>query len=48
VKANAPWRSAGGWSGRTRRRGCQAVAWHSGGVGGLRPARLAQKGCATP
>ena len=26
----------GGWSGRSRRRGCQAVAWHSGGVGGLR------------
>ena len=26
----------GGWSARSRRRGCQAVAWHSGGVGGLR------------
>jgi hypothetical protein len=26
----------GGWSGRSRRRGCQAVAWHSGVVGGLR------------
>jgi hypothetical protein len=26
----------GGWSGRSRRRGCTAVAWHSGGVGGLR------------
>jgi len=33
----------GGWSGRSRRRGCQAVAWHSGGVGGLRPARLVVK-----
>ncbi|QVL54505.1 MAG: DUF3427 domain-containing protein [Cyanobium sp. M30B3] len=28
----------GGWSGRSRRRGYQAVAWHSGGVGGLRGA----------
>ena len=27
---------SGGSSGRSRRRGCQAVAWHSGGVGGLR------------
>ena len=26
----------GGWSGRSQRRGCQAVAWHSSGVGGLR------------
>jgi hypothetical protein len=33
----SPWRrSAGGWNGRSRRRGCQAVAWHSSGVGGLR------------
>jgi hypothetical protein len=32
------WRSAGGWSGRSRRCGCQAVAWHSGGVGGLKGA----------
>jgi len=38
----------GGWSGRSRRRGYQAVAWHSGGVGGLRPARLALKSWATP
>jgi hypothetical protein len=30
----------GGWSGRFRRRGCQAVAWHKSGVSGLRPARL--------
>ena len=30
------WRSASGWSGRSRRRGCQAVAWHKSGVGGLR------------
>ena len=30
------WRFAGGWSGRSRRRGCQAVAWHKSGVGGLR------------
>jgi hypothetical protein len=29
------WRFAGGWSGRSRRRGCQAVAWHQSGVGGL-------------
>ena len=29
------WRFAGGWSGRSRRRGCQAVAWHKSGVGGL-------------
>ena len=26
----------GGWSARSRRRGCQAVAWHKSGVGGLR------------
>ena len=38
----------GGWSGRSRRRGSQAIAWHGSGVGGLRPARLAQKGWATP
>ncbi len=25
------WRSACGWSGRSRRRGSQAVAWHSSG-----------------
>ena len=42
------WRFAGGWSGRSRRRGCQAVDRYSSGVGGLGPARLAQKGCATP
>ena len=29
------WRFAGGWSGRSRRRGCQAVAWQKSGVGGL-------------
>jgi hypothetical protein len=28
--------AARGWSGRSRRPGCQAVAWHSSGVGGLR------------
>ena len=38
----------GGWSGRSRRRGYQAIAWHNSGVGGLRPARLAQKSWATP
>jgi hypothetical protein len=27
---------SGGCSGRSRRRGCQAVAWHTNGVGGLR------------
>jgi hypothetical protein len=37
------WRSAGGSIGRSRRRGCQAVAWHKNGVGGLRPARLVVK-----
>ena len=32
-----PWRrSAGIWSGRPRRRGYHAVAWHKDGVGGLR------------
>ena len=30
------WRFAGGWSARSRRRGCQAVAWPCSGVGGLR------------
>jgi len=30
------WRFAGGWSGRSRRRGCQAVAWHVRGDGGWR------------
>ena len=30
------WRSAGGCSARSRRRGCQAVAWPCSGVGGLR------------
>jgi hypothetical protein len=29
----------GGSSGRSRRRGCQAAAWHSSGVGGLRGGR---------
>jgi hypothetical protein len=24
------WRSAGGWSGRSRRLGCMAVVWHTG------------------
>jgi len=38
TRASGRWRSAGGWSGRSRRRGCQAVAWHSSGVGGLRGA----------
>ena len=38
TRVSARWRFAGGWSGRSRRRGCQAVAWHSGGVGGLRGA----------
>jgi hypothetical protein len=37
------WRFAGGWSGRSRQRGCQAAAWHKNGVGGLRPARLVVK-----
>jgi hypothetical protein len=32
------WRFAGGWSGRSRRPGCQAVAWHKSGVGDLRGA----------
>jgi hypothetical protein len=31
----------GGWSARSRRRGCQAVGWHNGGVGGLRGGRAA-------
>jgi superfamily II DNA or RNA helicase len=39
------WRSGGGWSGRSRWRGCQAVAWHSGGVGGL---TFDQAGKSTP
>jgi hypothetical protein len=30
------WRFAGGWCGKSRQRGCQAVAWHKNGVGGLR------------
>ncbi len=30
------WRFAGGWSGRSRQRGYQAVAWHKSGVGDLR------------
>jgi hypothetical protein len=38
TKASGRWRFAGGWSGRSRRRGCHAVAWHSSGVGGLRGA----------
>ena len=31
----------GGWSGRSRRRGCQAVPWQSSGVGGLSGGRAA-------
>jgi hypothetical protein len=42
------WRFADGWSARSRRRGYRAVAWQKSGGGGLRPARLAQKGWATP
>jgi len=43
TRASGRWRSAGGWSGRSRRRGYQAVTWHKNGVGGLRPARLVVK-----
>ena len=46
TKANARWRFAGGWSGRSRRRGCQAVAWHNGGIGSLRGAGQQANGTA--